>query len=160
MRLLRPLAVFVVAILTLQVRTTAQEAPPTPDESDNMQTVSASNTSAQQYSGNGFDHYRHEPDLGAGSSPSHGFKHFPFRMHMFTTWHRPKASTLTKSQRCAPDAFRPRGLGHVFARPCDSFRMDYSPYVLYDGDSKYGPSYYYRTPDPRCDDCDHQHRRR
>lgn len=106
---------------------------------------------------NGFDQYRQQPDLGAPSSPGFGFRHFPFSMAMFTQWHRPKAATLTKSQRCAPDQFRPRGFGHLFARPCDSFRMDYNPHVLADSTSNYGPAYILRAPDPRCEDCDHGH---
>ena len=158
MRLLTPLTVFVVAILVSEVRTSADEASPVPPAPDQIDTVSATSVSSQQYSENGFDQYRQEPNLGAGSSPSYGFKHFPFSMHMFTTWHRPKASTLTAGQRCAPDSFRPRGLGHLFARPCDSFRMDYSPHILADAQSKYGPSYIYRHQDPRCDDCDHSRR--
>jgi len=105
---------------------------------------------------NGFDQFRQEPDLGAPGSPGSGFKHFPFSMAMFTEWHRPKAATLTKRQRCAPDPFRPRGFGHLFARQCDSFRMDYNPHVLSEPQSKYGPAYIYNAPDQRCDDCDHR----
>ncbi|MEZ6132494.1 MAG: hypothetical protein R3C59_27840 [Planctomycetaceae bacterium] len=104
---------------------------------------------------NGFDQYRHEPDLGAPGSPGSGFRHFPFSMAMFTEWHRPKAATLTAHQRCAPDSFRPRGFGHLFARPCDSFRMDYNPHVLDAPYSKYGPAYIYNQPDQRCQNCDH-----
>ena len=152
MRKLSPLSVFVIAILISQVRTRAAE----PRETDTkISPASATTVVAQQYSHNGFDQYRQQPNLGGPSSPSHGFKHFPFSMHMFTNWHRPKASTLTKWQRCAPDPFRPRGLGHLFARPCDSFRMDYTPYVLADSHSQYGPSYLYRESDQRCENCDH-----
>ena len=160
MRSLTPLTVFVVAILTSQIRTTADEASPVPPSQDKISTVSSKSVSAQQYANNGFDQFRQEPNLGAGSSPGFGFKHFPFSMHMFTTWHRPKASTLTKCQRCAPESFRPRGYGNLFARPCDSFRMDYSPYILSDAYTKYGPAYMYRHHDLRCDDCDHHHHHR
>jgi hypothetical protein len=155
MRLLTPLTVFVVAILVSEVRTSADETLPVSPAPDKTDTVLATSVSSQQYSNNGFEQYRQEPNLGAESSPGFGFKHFPFSMHMFTTWHRPKASTLTKSQRCAPDSFRPRGLGHLFATPCDSFRMDYSPFVLADAQTNYGPSYLYRHQNLQCDDCGH-----
>lgn len=152
MRRLTPLTVFVVAILVSHVRSSAAE--PT-DSSEAVAPVSATNAAGAQFADNGFDQYRQEPSLGAPSSPSYGFKHFPFSMHMFTNWHRPKASTWTKWQRCAPDPFRPRGYGHLFSRPCDSFRMDYSPYVLSGNESQYGPAYLLRQGDQRCENCDH-----
>ncbi len=155
MRSLTPLAVFVIAIITTQARTSAEDASGVKPEQ--LKTVSVSNTSggmSQPYSENGFDQFRQQPDLGAPGSPGFGFKHFPFKMHMFTTWHRPRAATLTKAQRCAPEKFRPRGYGDLFARPCDSFRMEYTPHVLSDPSSQYGPSYIYRNADQRCDHCD------
>lgn len=153
MRLLTPLAVFVIAIITTQARTNAAEHAVPPEK---LKTVSTTSTAvSQQCSENGFDQHRQQADIGAPGSPGYGFKHFPFRMHMFTSWHRPKAATLTQAQRCAPDSFNPRGYGHLFARPCDSFRMEYSPQVLDRPESQYGPSYIYRTPDERCDDCNH-----
>jgi hypothetical protein len=33
--------------------------------------------------------------------------------------------------------------------------MEYEPYMLSDGMSTYGPSYFSQMPDPRCPDCDH-----
>lgn len=153
MRLLTPLAVFVIAIITTQARTHADENSVPPEK---LKTVSASSTAvSQQCSENGFDQFRQQADIGAPGSPGYGFKHFPFKMHMFTSWHRPRAATLTKTQRCAPDSFKPRGYGHLFARPCDSFRMEYSPYVLDRPESQYGPSYIYRAHDERCEDCNH-----
>ena len=157
MRLLTPLAVFVIAIITTHTRTHAEETPVPPEQ---VKTVSlTTQPDREQCSENGFDQYRQQADLGAPCSPGYGFKHFPFSMHMFTSWHRPKAATLTRAQRCAADPFRPRGFGHLFARPCDSFRMEYTPHVLEASQSQYGPAYLYRAADQRCDDCEHGHRR-
>lgn len=154
MRLLTPLTVFVIAIITTQARTDAADNSVPPDKLKTVSTASSTGVS-QQYGENGFDEFRQQADLGAPGSPGFGFKHFPYRMHMFTTWHRPRAATLTKCQRCAPDDFRPRGLGHLFARPCDSFRMEYAPHILQNPQSQYGPAYLYRQGDPRCDHCNH-----
>jgi hypothetical protein len=104
---------------------------------------------------NGYAFLRQSPDLGAPGSAGNGFHHFPAPMDKFTSWYRPKAATLTQYQRCAPEPFRPRGFGNLFAVPCDGFRMDYEPYALSDGMSNYGPAYLARMPDPRCPDCDH-----
>lgn len=103
---------------------------------------------------NGYAESRETPDLGAPGSAGNGFHHFSSPFDRYTQWYRPKAATLTQYQRCAPDSFRPRGLGHLFARPCDGYRMEYEPYVLGDGPSKYGPAYIARMPDPRCSHCD------
>lgn len=140
----------------------APSLPPNPVAQHNPDaqhdTVALHDTVAQsRIPANGFDQYRQQPDLGAPSSPGFGFLHFPSSMAMFTQWHRPKAATLTKAQRCAPDQFRPRGFGHLFARPCDSFRMDYNPHVLSNSTSNYGPAYLLRAPDQRCEKCDHEH---
>ena len=151
MRSLKPLAVFVVAILTLQVRSTADEPQVSPEV---LSEVSASATT-QSYSSNGFDQYRRSPDLGGPNSAGYGFKHFALPFQNYALWHRPKAATLTKYQRCAPASFRPRGFGQLFAEPCDSFRMEYTPYVMREYNSQYGPSYTLRREDQRCDDCDH-----
>lgn len=102
---------------------------------------------------NGFDQYRRQPDIGGPGSAGYGFKHFSLPFHNYTLWHRPRAATLTRWQRCAPDKFRPRGFGHLFARPCDSFRMEYSPHVMHERDSQYGPSYLVRGADERCPKC-------
>lgn len=107
---------------------------------------------------NGFSNIRSVADPGAPGSAGSGFPHFPFPSHRYSHWYRPKASTLTRCERCAPDSFRPRGLGHLFARPCDGYRMDYTPSELPDGSSLYGPAYSARQPDPKCKDCDHQAR--
>ncbi|MEZ6123443.1 MAG: hypothetical protein R3C49_09745 [Planctomycetaceae bacterium] len=159
MRSLTPTHVFVVALIALQGRAFAQDlqVAPVPAEQSVSQTE-CSKGECQQFGDNGFDQYRQQPDAGAPGSPGSGFKHFPFRLHMFTTWHRPRAGTLTQSVRCAPDHFRPRGFGHLFAEPCDSFRMDYSPHVLTDDCSQYGPAYLLRAPDDRCAHCDHPKR--
>ncbi len=103
---------------------------------------------------NGYADIRATPDLGAPGSAGSGFHHFSMPFDKYTQWYRPRASSLTAYQRCAPDSFRPRGFGHLFAPPCDGFRMEYEPYVLGDGPSKYGPAYIARMPDPRCSHCD------
>jgi hypothetical protein len=103
---------------------------------------------------NGFSMLRQRPDLGAPGSAGNGFSHFPQPMDRYTNWYRPRASSLTQYQRCEPDDFRPKGLGHLFARPADGFRMDYEPYAIADGLSSYGPAYPARMPDPRCDCCE------
>lgn len=103
---------------------------------------------------NGYAEIRATPDLGAPGSAGSGFHHFSMPFDKYTQWYRPRAASLTAYQRCAPDSFRPRGLGHLFAQPCDGYRMEYEPYVLGDGPSKYGPSYIARMPDPRCNHCD------
>ncbi len=105
---------------------------------------------------NGFDQWRAVPDSGVPCSGGFGFQHFALPMHHYTTWYRPRAATLTQCRRCEKDPFHPRGLGHLFATPCDGFRMEYSPHVLCDDKSQYGPSYIARQPDQRCPDhCDH-----
>ncbi|MCA9060456.1 MAG: hypothetical protein KDA85_18225 [Planctomycetaceae bacterium] len=104
---------------------------------------------------NGFSVFRAAPDLGAPGSAGSGHQHFTMPMHQYTGWYRPRAATLTSVQRCEPDSFRPRGLGHLFARPCDGYRMEYTPYALSDEPSIYGPAYIARQPDPRCEHCDH-----
>lgn len=144
MRLLKPLAVFVVAILSTFISTSAEDSPLPPNDG----------TLSNSFRVNGYDQYRQHPDLGSPASPAHGSKHFTGPLHAFTTWYRPRAATLTQGQRCAPDSFRPRGFGHLFARPCDPYRMEYSPYVLRDSHSNYGPSYLMRACDPRCAHCD------
>ena len=103
---------------------------------------------------NGYADIRATPDLGSPGSAGSGFHHFSMPFDKYTQWYRPRAASLTAYQRCAPDSFRPRGLGHQFARPCDGYRMEYEPYVLGDGPSKYGPAYIARMPDPRCEHCD------
>lgn len=104
---------------------------------------------------NGYAQIRSNPDLGAPGSAGNGFHHFSMPFDRYTSWYRPRAATLTKYQRCAPGPFRPRGFGNLFARPCDGYRMEFEPYTLADSPSKYGPSYFARLPDPRCNNCCH-----
>lgn len=152
MRLLTPLAVFVVAILTSQSRSSAEEAPVPPE---GVTPVTYRTGDVCPPGGNGYDQYRQQPDSGSPSSPAHGFKHFMAPLHAFSTWYRPRAATLTSHQRCAEEPFRPRGYGNLFAKQCDPFRMEYSPYTLGDSCSKYGPSYLIRMRDARCQNCGH-----
>lgn len=150
MRLLTPLTVFVVAILTTHSRSEAADNTFPPDK---MAGGGYGTSGPAMCEVNGYDQYRQSPDMGAPGSPAYGFKHFPSPMRAFTTWYRPRAATLTKAQRCAEEPFRPKGFGNSFARPCDPFRMEYTPYVLNDSCSKYGPTYLLRAADPRCDGC-------
>jgi hypothetical protein len=171
MRINYRIGVFVTAVLVGHLSVNAQQQPtqlsPVPD--DQSAIYDRSNDAARpDYTGsnrltrpsdpfffNGFSVFRQTPDLGAPGSAGHGFKHFMLPMDKYTTWYRPRAATLNQCQRCAPDSFRPRGYGHMFAEPCDSFRMEYAPYELHDGQALYGPAYIARQPDPRCDNCDH-----
>ncbi|MFK7820984.1 MAG: hypothetical protein AB8G99_19875, partial [Planctomycetaceae bacterium] len=43
----------------------------------------------------------------------------------YTGWFRPRAAGRTQAERCyAPDTFRPRGFGRLFARPANGMRVD------------------------------------
>ena len=161
------LAVFVVAVLAIQMTAFAQDTSPQPipevpqtgviPQTNSLAKFAAKRTGDARMpidAFNGFAQIRQVPDLGAPGSAGNGFHHFSLPMDKFTNWYRPRAATLTQYQRCAPDSFRPRGLGHLFARPCDGYRMEYEPYSLSDVQSTYGPSYTARMPDPRCEHCD------
>lgn len=153
MRIFTLIAVFVIAILASQRAILADDQPPSapPETAATVEHYETHESGVSHY--NGYDRYRRQPDTG---SPAHGFKHFAAPMHAFTTWYRPRAATLTAAQRCAPEPFRPRGFGNLFAKPCDPFRMEYNPHVLSQRHSNYGPSYLLRMCDPRCEDC-HDH---
>ena len=174
-------AVFVIAVLAVQQSSSAQDAQSSQDLTANSgqevptgflpSTNSLSkftqkrtwNPKTNTGSFNGYSVYRSTPNYGSPGSGGNGFHHYPAPMDRYTNWYRPKAATLTQGERCEPDAFRPRGFGNIFARPCDGFRMDYEPYAIGDTVSTYGPSYMLRAPDPRCKccgngDCDHGHK--
>ena len=102
---------------------------------------------------NGYAGMRQSADTGMPGTGGFGHSHFAQPMDRYTTWYRPRAATLTRSERCAPDTYRPRGLGHLFADPVDSFRMDYEPYSISESPSAYGPAYVNRLGDPRCPNC-------
>ncbi|MFK7817607.1 MAG: hypothetical protein AB8G99_02725, partial [Planctomycetaceae bacterium] len=75
----------------------------------------------------------------------------------YTGWFRPRAAGRTQAERCyAPDTFRPRGFGRLFARPANGMRVDYRPYALNNWNSQHGPAYYPIAEDPRCPHCDKQ----
>lgn len=161
-------AVYVVALLALQLTSSAQDSavpalpqPPATGfvpSADSVARFAAKRTGEAempQNAFNGFAALRQTPDLGAPGSAGNGFHHFMLPFDKYTNWYRPRAATLTQYQRCAPDSFRPRGFGHLFANPCDGYRMEYEPYTLSDGHASYGPAYIARMPDPRCPDCDH-----
>jgi hypothetical protein len=160
--------VYVFAILTVHAATMAQDAaiapaedrlsPQPPQTTNSLAKYSAvrtGNATLPNGAFNGFRQIRAVPNLGAPGSAGNGFNHFPLPLDKYTNWYRPRASSLTQYQRCAPDEFRPRGFGHLFARPCDGFRMEYEPYAISDGMSNYGPAYFSRLPNPQCESCDH-----
>lgn len=91
---------------------------------------------------------------GEGEGPSAPFYDQP--SYNYTGWYRPRASGRDQAARCYGDTFRPRGYGHMFARPWNGQRMDYKPYVLEDWRSPHGPAYYNYAEDQRCPQCDHQ----
>jgi len=176
-------AVFVFAVLAVQQSTSAQQSP-VPQVPGGGVAVAAqevpsgflpSNNSLSKFTQkrtapakpaaetfNGFSVQRVAPNYGAPGSAGSGFRHYSSPMERYTNWYRPKAATLTQAQRCEPDAFRPRGMGNLFNRPYDGFRMDYEPYAIGDAASTYGPAYILGAPDPRCapeccleERCDH-----
>jgi len=102
---------------------------------------------------NGFAGLRQPPGTGLPGTGGFGHSHYSQPMDRYTSWYRPRAATLTREERCAKDSYRPRGLGHLFAEPMDSFRMDYEPYSLGELPSTYGPAYVNRLGDPRCPNC-------
>jgi len=105
---------------------------------------------------NGFDQYRQTPDSGPPFAGGYGFPHFHLPLHRYTNWYRPRAATLRKPQRGATDPWRPKGFGHLFARPAEGYRLEYAPYELCCDRSVYGPAYIVREPNPQCDEhCDH-----
>lgn len=167
MRLHVRMAVFVTAVLvghvTLNAQETAPRLTPVPETPVNP-SLEAEMPGGREYRGlnrlkrpndpfffNGYSLHRSTADLGAPGAPTHGFKNFILPMDKYTTWYRPRAATLTKRERCAPDPFRPRGYGNLFAEPCDSFRMEYAPYELQEGQTPYGPSYIVRQGNQKCD---------
>lgn len=78
-------------------------------------------------------------------------------MYNYTGWFRPRAVGVTQAERCyAPDTFRPRGLGRLYARRSTGVRMDYQPFSLASWNSVHGPAYYQLAEDPRCPHCDKQ----
>ncbi len=160
MRFRNQFAVFVFAILVGRTAAVANDGTASATVRTTqvaLRPVAATSTEHQPVgmSFNGFAQFRQTPDLGAPGSAGSGFRHFTMPMHSYTTWYRPRAATLNECVRCEKDPFRPRGFGHLFARPCDGYRMEYAPHVLSGDTSTYGPAYIARQPDPRCPDCDH-----
>lgn len=143
------------AVLTQQLAVGGeQSAPATADSPGTLRSLTPPPILGEGMTFNGFAQYRLSPDLGAPGTGANGHLHFSQRMHNYTHWYRPRAATLNQCQRCLPDPFRPRGFGRLFNRPCDGYRMEYSPYMMSESTSAYGPSYISRKPDPRCKDGD------
>lgn len=95
------------------------------------------------------------PHLGNGSTGGQGYRHYDHPDYRYDIWYRPDRFGWGVAERCAPPPFRPRGYGNLFNRPSTCYRMDYNRYVLKNHRTEYGPSYYLRSPDQRCPDCDH-----
>lgn len=87
--------------------------------------------------------------------PSHGVVECDHRTVSEGIWYRPRFLGLRKSERCSPDPFHPRGLGHLFARPSTPCRIDYAPTPLRTLETDYGPHYFRRPPSPYCEHCTH-----
>lgn len=98
--------------------------------------------------------FGHLPHLGQPDDGGQGYPHYDYPNYRYDLWYRPHAFGWGKAERCAPDPFRPRGLGNVFNEPSTCYRLDYNRYVIKNYRSEYGPSYYHRLPDERCDDYD------
>jgi len=167
MKCFLPLAVFVFAVLAVQMAADAQERQNSPLEPaqpaagavgyvpsrNSLEKFAQKRTGGPimpQSSFNGYSAQRLAPGLGANGSGGQGFSHFPAPLNRFTSWYRPRALTLQREQRCQPDAFRPRGFGTLFAEQRDGYRMDYQPYAVGEGNSEYGPAYFARQQDPWC----------
>ncbi|MEY3459221.1 MAG: hypothetical protein RL215_2378 [Planctomycetota bacterium] len=161
------LLVYVLAVLAVQQSSRGQDSEqPAMPQGDAPSGFVPSRNSLQKFapkrtgdsrvpagSFNGFSTMRAAPSPGLPGTGGFGHNHYPQPMDRYTNWYRPRAATLGQAERCAPDSFRPRGLGHLFADPCDGFRMDYEPYSLSDGTAMYGPAYINRLGDPRCPNC-------
>jgi hypothetical protein len=91
---------------------------------------------------------------GSPDSPDRGHPQYDLPSQHYGEWYRPRAFGWGKKERCEPRPFLPRGLGNLGNPRSTCNRMDYHPYVVKDARSRYGPSYFQRQPDPRCDyDC-------
>lgn len=95
------------------------------------------------------------PHFGTPEDGGAGYRHYDDPAYRYDIWYRPHAFGWGIPERCAPAPFRPRGYGNLFAEPSTCYRMDYNRYVLKNHRTDYGPSYYRRSPDQRCDTYDH-----
>jgi hypothetical protein len=98
--------------------------------------------------------YAHPPQsvdmpvyFGESAQPGFNSPQFPSRGAGLATRNR-------KQARCAPEPFRPRGFGNLFADPQVPYRFDYTPYRVGVKQREYGPWYYPVPEDPHCY-CEH-----
>lgn len=98
--------------------------------------------------------YGDHTHLGDPQAPSVGYPHYDLETKHYDHWYLPKLFGWGKAERCSPRPFRPRGYGNLSNPPSTCYRIDYNPYVLEDARTRWGPSYFMRQPDPRCD-CGH-----
>ncbi len=99
--------------------------------------------------------YGDHPHYGSPAAPSIGYQHYDLESKHYGNWYLPKLFGWGKAERCQPRAFRPRGLGNLINPPSTCYRIDYHPFVLKDARTRFGPSYFMRQPDPRCECCSH-----
>jgi len=97
------------------------------------------------------------PHYGTSEDGGVGYRHYDFPNYRYGIWYRPRGFGWGIAERCAPQPFRPRGYGNLFNEPSTRYRMDYNRYVLTNYRTDYGPSYYRRHIDQRCDTYDHSH---
>ena len=93
--------------------------------------------------------------FGTPEDGGEGYRHYDDPAYRYDIWYRPRGFGWGIAERCAPAPFRPRGYGNLFAEPSTCYRMDYNRYVLRNHRTDYGPSYYRRSADQRCDTYDH-----
>ena len=101
----------------------------------------------------GFDNYRVAPRY-ENNGRAAGFLHFDNKSTEHGVYYRPFHSSLSKGARCAPEPWRPLGMGNLWNRTCATKRMDYLPYRLRDTRTDYGPAYYRVREDKDCTDCE------
>ncbi|MFQ5731453.1 MAG: hypothetical protein ACE5KM_05820 [Planctomycetaceae bacterium] len=98
-----------------------------------------------------FGHHHH---AGLPDDGGQGYRHFDHPNYRYGLWYRPHAFGYGVAERCPASPFRPRGYGNLFNDPSTCYRIDYNRYVVKNYASDYGPSYYRRRPDERCEDYD------
>ncbi|MFM8728780.1 MAG: hypothetical protein ACKON9_27085, partial [Planctomycetaceae bacterium] len=113
MKCFLPLSVFVFAVLAAQMAADAQErqnsplAPAQPaagavgyvPSRNSLEKFAQKRTGGPimpQSSFNGYSAQRLAPDYGANGSGGQGFSHFPAPLNRYTSWYRPRASTLQR----------------------------------------------------------------
>lgn len=101
------------------------------------------------------------PHFGTPEDAGQGYLHFELFNNRYGLWYRPRAHLWGLEERCSPGPFRPRGYGDLSKDPSSCYRMDYRRYTVENYRSDFGPAYYRRQGDQRCDYLDfcEKHRR-